>query len=542
MVPSPAQDRSTMPGDAAGVAPAVAMRGIVKLFPRVVANDGVDLVVAPGEVHALLGENGAGKSTLMNILFGLYHPDAGEIALDGRPVRFHGPRDAVEAGLGMVHQHFMLIPRFTVAENVILGNEGGTPLALDRRAAEARVAEIAERYGLRVNPRDLVGDLPVGMRQRVEILRALYQGSRILILDEPTALLTPSEVDELYAILRRLKAGGGTVIFITHKLREVAAISDRVTVIRRGRTVGTRVTAETTGPELAELMVGREVLLRVDRPPASPGEAVLVAEGLTVAAKGEVPALDGVDLTVRRGEIVGVCGVEGNGQTELVEVLAGLRRPTAGRVLLKGNDVTGEDPLDRRRAGFSYIPEDRHGRGLVLDFTLTENVLLGNVSGRPFSRGGRILGDVARSVTRDLMTRFDVRAPSPESKARNLSGGNQQKLIIAREFHRQPDVLLAVQPTRGLDVGAIEFVHRRLVEARDEGRGILVVSFDLDEILDLSDRILVLYGGRIVGEFASGQVSRTELGLRMGGRGGEGSGADREAVPAEGGRSDALAS
>lgn len=498
--------------------PAVTMRGIVKRFGEVVANDGVDLTIEKGSIHALLGENGAGKSTLMNVLFGLYHPDQGEILINGRHVRFQGPRDAVEAGLGMVHQHFMLIPRFTVTENVILGMEGKGGMMLDRRAAEERVAAIGETYGLRVDPRAKVSDLPVGMRQRVEILRALYQGGQILILDEPTALLTPQEVDDLYAILRRLTESGGTVVFITHKLREVAAISERVTVIRRGRTVGTRVTADTTSPQLAELMVGREVLLRVDRSPAHPTEPVLVAEGLTVLRPHGPPALNAIALTVRRGEIVGIAGVEGNGQTELVEALAGLRRPDAGRVLLQGRDIAGQDPNGVRRAGLSYIPEDRHGRGLVLGFSLTENLLLGNCDDPPFSKGGRIDYELAERVTREVMQTFDVRAPGCDVEAAALSGGNQQKLIIGRELQREPEVLLAVQPTRGLDVGAVEFVHRQLVEQRDQGRGVLLISFDLDEVIDLSDRILVIFHGRIVGEFKSGNVSRTELGLRMGGR------------------------
>ncbi len=500
---------------------AVEMRGIVKRFPGVVANDGIDLIVERGEIHALLGENGAGKSTLMNVLFGIYRPDEGEIRVEGKRAQFHGPRDAVGAGLGMVHQHFMLIPRFTVAENVILGAEGERGLRLDRRAASRRVGELAEAYGLRVDPDARLGDLPVGMQQRVEILRALHQGSRTLILDEPTALLTPQEVDELYGILQRLREGGGTIIFITHKLREVAAISDRVTVIRRGQTVGTRPTTQTTAAELAELMVGREVVLRVDRPPATPGEPILTAEGITCTGTRGEAALRGVDLTVRRGEIVGICGVEGNGQTELVEVLSGLRKPDAGRVQLNGHDVTGADPTVLRRAGVSYIPEDRHGRGLVLDFSLSENVLLGNVDDEPFSHGGRIDRGATGSITRRLMDRFDVRAPSVQTPARSLSGGNQQKLIIARELHREPDMLLAIQPTRGLDVGAIEFVHGRLVAERDAGRGVLLISFDLDEVLDLSDRILVICAGVIVGEFLSGRVSRTELGLRMGGQGGD---------------------
>src|SRR4051794_12548184 len=369
--------------------PAVEMRGIVKRFPGVVANDGVDLSVAHSEIHALLGENGAGKSTLMNILFGLYHPDEGEVLIDGKPAGFHGPRDAVNAGLGMVHQHFMLIPRFSVTENVILGSEGDS-VRLDRETAGQRVKQIADDYGLRVDPDAILGDLPVGMQQRVEILRTLYQGAKTLILDEPTALLTPQEVDELYGILGRLREGGGTIIFITHKLREVAAISDRVTVIRRGKTIGTRVTRETTAPELAEMMVGREVSLRVTRPPAVPGEPILVADQLTLRRNGGVNALDGLSLEVRRNEIVGICGVEGNGQTELVETLAGLRRPDSGKVLLNGVDVTGHDPHSLRLAGLAYIPEDRHHRGLVLPFSLSENVLLGNAEDEPFSKGGRI--------------------------------------------------------------------------------------------------------------------------------------------------------
>jgi simple sugar transport system ATP-binding protein len=493
------------------------MRGIVKRFPGVVANDGIDFRVRRGEIHALLGENGAGKTTLMNILFGLYHPDEGEIRVNGAPVRFESARDAVLAGLAMVHQHFMLIPRFTVTENVILGAEGAG-VVLDRPEAARRVADLGQRYGLEVDPHAIVATLPVGMQQRVEILRALYQGGKTLILDEPTALLTPQEVDELYGVLNRLRDNGDTIIFITHKLREVAAISDLVTVIRRGRTVGTRATAETTAAELAEMMVGRAVSLRVDRPPAHPAEPVLVARDLRVRGSQGHAALAGVDLELRRGEILGICGVEGNGQAELIEVLSGLRRPDHGQVLLKGEDVTATGPNPRRRLGLSYIPEDRHGRGLVLPFSLTENVLLGNAADPPFSAGGRIDYPRSRSLTERLMRAFDVRAPAAETPAGALSGGNQQKLIIARELHREPDALLAVQPTRGLDVGAIEFVHKQLVAERDKGRGVLLISFDLDEIIDLSDRILVIYAGGIVGEFLSGAVARTELGLLMGGR------------------------
>jgi general nucleoside transport system ATP-binding protein len=497
---------------------AVEMRGIVKRFPGVTANDGVDFSVQAGEIHALLGENGAGKSTLMNVLMGLYHPDEGQILVDGREVHFHSPRAAVDAGLGMVHQHFMLIPRFTVAENVILGSEGPS-IRLDRKAAEERVESTAVDYGLRVDPRARIEDLPVGMQQRVEILRVLYQHSRTLILDEPTALLTPQEVEELYRILSRLRAAGHTVIFITHKLREVAAISDRVTVIRRGKTVGTRITSETTSEEVAELMVGRGVELHVNRPPAEPGEVVLQTFDLTLKGRGGVNALDGLSLGVRRGEIVGIAGVEGNGQTELVEVISGLRKPDSGTVMLKGVEITGANPTDLRRVGLSYIPEDRHHRGLVLPFSLTENVLLGNSELPPFvAPGGRIKYDECTQLTRELMETYDVRAPGPGTLAGSLSGGNQQKLIVARELQREPDVLLAVQPTRGLDVGAIEFVHAQLVAERDKGRGVLLISFDLDEILDLSDRILVIYQGKIMGEFLSGRVNRGQMGLLMGGR------------------------
>lgn len=497
--------------------PAIEMRGIVKRFPGVVANNGINFTVEKGEIHALLGENGAGKSTLMNILFGLYHADEGEVLVHGQPVRFANARDAVLAGLAMVHQHFMLIPRFTVTENVILGSEGAG-VVLDRASAGKRVAEIGGQYGLDVDPDALVSSLPVGMQQRVEILRALYQGGKTLILDEPTALLTPQEVEELYVVLNRLREGGDTIIFITHKLREVAAISDRVTVIHRGRTVGTRQTADTSAAELAELMVGRSVSLHVERPPAHPGEPVLEARNLHVTRPSGTAALDDVSLALHRGEILGICGVEGNGQAELIEVLSGLRRPESGSVLLKGQDITSTGPNPRRAMGLSYIPEDRHGRGLVLPFSLTENVLLGNATAAPFSSGGRIDYPGIRTLTERLMREFDVRAPSPDTPSGALSGGNQQKLIIARELHREPDALLAIQPTRGLDVGAIEFVHKQLVAERDKGRGVLLISFDLDEIIDLSDRILVLCGGRIVGEARSGSVTRTQLGLMMGGR------------------------
>ncbi len=500
-----------------GLPPAVVMRDVVKRFPGVVANDGVNLTVEQGEIHALLGENGAGKSTLMNLLFGLYHPDEGEIAIKGVPVRFHNTRDAAEAGLGMVHQHFMLIPRFTVTENVILGNEGPSAF-VDRAAASQRVRELATSYGLNVDPDARVADLPVGMQQRVEILRALYQGSRILILDEPTALLTPQEVEDLYVILRRLKADGGTIIFITHKLREVINVSDRVTVIRRGKTIGTRVTSETSPQELADLMVGREVLLRVERPPAHPGEVILAGHNVVCRGGHDNTTLNIDTIELRRGEILGVCGVEGNGQTELIEVLSGLRKPDSGSLTIKGEDMIGRNATGFRDAGVAYIPEDRHGRGLVLDFALWENTLIGNTDQPGFVQGGVVKAGWIKRLTESLMQKFDVRAPSALTPARSLSGGNQQKLIIARELNRNPDIVLAIQPTRGLDVGAIEFVHRSLVEARDAGKAVLMLSFDLDEVLDLSDRIVVLWEGRIVGDVPGDKANRSELGLLMGGR------------------------
>jgi ABC-type uncharacterized transport system ATPase subunit len=496
---------------------AIEMRDIVKRFPGVVANDGITLQVRQGEIHALLGENGAGKSTLMNILFGLYAPDEGQVFVNGKPANFHGPREAVHAGLGMVHQHFMLIPRFTVTENVILGAEGPVTM-LDRKSAARRVAGIARSYGLDIDPDARVEDISVGLQQRVEILRALYQGSRMLILDEPTALLTPQEVEDLYGVLDRLRAAGGTIIFITHKLHEVAAVSDRVTVIRRGKTIGTRETKGSTPQELAEMMVGRGVSLTVERPPAAPGETILEARNLQASSDHGRKALDIESFKLRRGEILGVCGVEGNGQGELVEVLSGLREWSSGSLTIGGQDVKGRDPNGFRDSGLSYIPEDRHHRGLVLDFPLWENVLLGNTEREPFVRGGMIDNRTSQAITRSLMEKYDVRAPSPTTQARSLSGGNQQKLIIARELQRNPDVLLAIQPTRGLDVGAIEFVHQALIDVRDAGKAVLLVSYDLDEILDLSDRIVVLYQGRITGEFLSGQVSRSQLGLFMGGR------------------------
>lgn len=506
--------------DANTIEYAIRMEGIVKRFPGVVANDGINLLVKPGEIHALLGENGAGKSTLMNILFGLYAPDEGTISVNDRLVSFDGPREAVQNGLGMVHQHFMLIPRFTVTENIILGSEGSGSV-LDRKAASRRVKELSETYGLLIDPDSKVEDLTVGLQQRVEILKALYQGSQILILDEPTALLTPQEIEDLYGILNRLKADGTTIIFITHKLKEVAAASDRVTVIRRGKTVGERITAETTGQDLADLMVGRGVSLTVERTAANPGRLILSAKNIKANPIQGHKSLSIDNLEMRAGEILGVCGVEGNGQSELVEVLSGLRRISAGTLTVNDQDVTSADPNGFRDAGLSYIPEDRHSRGLILDFPLWENVLLGNTQGEPYVHKGLVRKTASRQITSDLMEQFDVRAPSPDTAARSLSGGNQQKLIIARELFRNPDVLLAIQPTRGLDVGAIEFVHKELVRVRDEGKAVMLLSYDLDEVMDLSDRIVVMSDYSISGEFEAGEVTRNHLGLLMGGRSGD---------------------
>ncbi|MEN9225727.1 MAG: ABC transporter ATP-binding protein [Thermostichus sp. HHBFW_bins_43] len=505
-----------------GIPAAVEMSGIVKRFGPVVANAGIDLRVEAGEIHALLGENGAGKSTLMAILYGLVSPDAGSIRIDGIPVRFRNPRDAVAAGLGMVHQHFMLIPRFSVAENIILGAEPQTGIHLNRRQVVAQVEALMRQQGLWVDPWAKVEDLPVGMQQRVELLKALYRGSRILILDEPTALLAPTEVEEFYQILRRLQANGQTILFITHKLQEVLTVSDRLTVIRQGRTVGSCASAEATPTQLAEMMVGRSVSLGGMVAPAAVGDPLLEVEQLLLRSQ-PTPESDtgytklGIQLQVRAGEIVGICGVEGNGQTELLELLMGLRRSPVGTVKLRGQDISRASLLERRRLGLRTIPPDRHRQGLVLNFSLLENLLLTHSEDPPLARRVRLNYALAQTVAQELLHRFDVRASSTRPPARTLSGGNQQKWIIARELWGDPCLLLAAQPTRGLDIGATEFVHARLQETRDRGCGILLISFDLDEILALSDRLLVLFQGQIAGSFSRGQVSRQTLGFLMSG-------------------------
>jgi general nucleoside transport system ATP-binding protein len=499
---------------------AVEMRGITKAFPGVVANDKVDFTVRAGEIHALVGENGAGKTTLMNVLYGLVHMDEGEVLIEGKPAHISGPRDAIGKGIGMVHQHFMLIPVFTVGENVMLGREPVTgPGFYNRVKAREEIAELTRRYGLALDPDARMADLPVGLQQRAEIVKVLYRGANILILDEPTGVLTPQESKELFGVLRDLVKTGKTIIFISHKLREVLEISDRITVMRRGKVVGHLVTKDTNEQEIATLMVGRAVLLRVDKKPAKPGQVTFKVEELTASSDRGVPALKGVSFELRQGEILGIAGVEGNGQSELVEVLAGTRRATGGHVLLGDRDVTAANAREERDAGVGHIPEDRRGVGLVLNYSIADNLILGRERASAFSWHGLLLRlDAIRNWAKRLVKEFDIRTPSIETPARALSGGNQQKIIVAREMGTRPRVLLAAQPTRGVDIGAIEFIHRRLVAERDEGTAVLLVSAELDEIRSLSDRIAVMYEGRIV-SVEPADTDEARLGLLMTGGG-----------------------
>jgi general nucleoside transport system ATP-binding protein len=499
---------------ASATAPVLELRGITKQFPGVLANDHVDFDLVSGEVHALLGENGAGKSTLMNIVYGLYRPDEGEVLLKGRPVAFGSSKDAIRNGIGMVHQHFMLIPVMSVAENIILAEEPTQAGLLDYDAAERRVKELADSFNFRIDPHARIENIGVGQQQRVEILKALYRRADILILDEPTAVLTPQEAIELFGILSTLRREGMAIIFISHKLNEVLDIADRVTVLRRGKMIDTVPTEGATREGLARLMVGREVLLRVEKTPSSPAEPLLTVEGLSVLDDRELEAVRDVSFEVRAGEIVGIAGVDGNGQTELIDAVTGLRKARAGRVAVAGKEITNDGAREALDAGLGHIPEDRHRRGLVLDFTLAENIALHDYKESPDSRFGWLYPRRLIERARRLIQAFDVRGGGPLTRAAALSGGNQQKVVVAREVERDPRVLLAAQPTRGLDVGAIEFVHRRLVEERDQGRAILLVSLELDEILSLADRILVMYEGRIVGEYAP-DVTPEELGIAM---------------------------
>ncbi len=497
---------------------ALELRGIVKTYGGLRANDGVDLAVDWGQVHALLGENGAGKSTLMNVVYGLTSLDSGEILFDGRPVSIHGPQDAIALGIGMVHQHFMLIPPLTVAENIILGHEITRPRGwVDLDEAARVVSELSGRYGLDVPPRARVESLSVGIQQRVEILKALYRGARLLILDEPTAVLTPQEIKGLFGIVHNLIAAGNAVIFITHKLGEVMEIADRITVMRRGKVVDSTTPKQSTAADLARMMVGRAVLLRVEKKPATPGAVRLQVCDLVVADDRRQVAVDGVSLEVRSGEIVGIAGVEGNGQIELVEAISGLRTAKTGRVLIEGRDVTRRSTRLRLREGLSVIPPDRHRQGVILELPIADNLVLEEYDRRPFAnwivRNLRAVSDYARRLIKE----FDIRASSPSEQASSLSGGNQQKLVVARELGTEPQVLVASQPTRGIDVGSIEFIHNQIVQQRDKGLAVLLVSSELDEVLSLSDRVAVIYRGKIVALLDAKDADRERIGLLMAG-------------------------
>jgi len=494
--------------------PVLELRGITKRFPGIVANDHVDFDLRDGEVHALLGENGAGKSTLMNILYGLYKPDEGEVFLNGKRADIDSPHAAIAAGIGMVHQHFMLIPVMTVAENIVLAAEPTKGPLLDTNAAEAKVRELAERFKFHIDPHARVEDITVGQQQRVEILKALYRNADILILDEPTAVLTPQEAVELFEILKELVAGGMSVIFISHKLNEVLDIADRITVLRRGKKVDTIDREGATEASLARMMVGRDVLLTVDKRAAATGDSLLRVDDLHVIDDRGLEAVRGVSFDVRAGEIVAIAGVDGNGQTELIDALTGLRHPSQGRIVVAGRELTRASAHEFLQEGVGHIPEDRHRRGLVLEFSLAENLVLHDYAKAPFAKRGFLNPGRVVDSARTLLKEFDVRGGGPATPASALSGGNQQKVVIAREVARDPRVLIAAQPTRGLDVGAIEFVHRRLVEQRDEGKAVLLVSLELEEVLSLADRILVIYEGSIAGEFGP-DASEEELGIAM---------------------------
>jgi ABC-type uncharacterized transport system ATPase subunit len=497
---------------------ALELRGIVKTYGELRANDGVDLVVTWGQVHALLGENGAGKSTLMNVVYGLTSPDAGEIVFDGKPVTIHGPQDAIALGIGMVHQHFMLIPPLTVAENIILGREITRPRGwIDVDAASAVVAELSARYGLDVPPRARVQELSVGVQQRVEILKALYRGARLLILDEPTAVLTPQETKGLFEIVHNLTKAGNAVIFITHKLAEVMEIADQITVMRRGKVVDSTTPKQSSQADLARMMVGRPVLLRVEKQPAKPGEVRLKVENLVVADDRRQQAVNGISLEVRAGEILGIAGVEGNGQNELVDAISGLRTAREGQVLIAGRDFTRRSTRLRLREGLSVIPADRHKEGIILELPISDNLVLEDYDRSPFARWiVRNLRAVTEYANR-LIKQFDIRTTGPDALGGSLSGGNQQKVVVARELGTEPTVLVACQPTRGIDVGSIEFIHQQIVAQRDKGLAVLLVSSELDEVLSLSDRIAVIYRGRIVALLDGADADRDQIGLLMAG-------------------------
>jgi len=496
---------------------AVEMKGIRKVFPGVVANDNVDFAVEEGEIHALVGENGAGKTTLMNVLFGLYIAEAGNIQIKGQRVRIRKNADAITLGIGMVHQSFKLVPSFTIAENITLGAEPLKGIFVDRQAVRDSVVEISERFGLKVDPEARVQDLSVGVQQRVEILKALYRKADILILDEPTAVLTPQETDELFGVIRSLVARGKTVIFITHKLREVLEISDRVTVMRDGAVVGTKETKDTDVAELARMMVGREVLLRVKKADAKPGEIVLRVDNLRARDDRNLMAVRGVSLEVRAGEILGVAGVMGNGQRELVEAIVGLRPAAGGTIHVSGQEITSLSIRDRRESGMSCVPEDRYVRGLALPATVQDNLVACNYFKAPMCKGALLQSDAMGDFANRAVQTFDVRTTGKDVPAFTLSGGNLQKVVIARELSAEPELLIAAQPTRGLDIGSIEFVHQRVINARDHGTAVLLVSAELDEVMSVSDRIAVMYEGKIVGTIDAASATEQGLGLWMAG-------------------------
>jgi len=509
-------------GQADRAAVVLEARGITKRFPGVLANADVGLALHAGEILCLLGENGAGKSTLMNVVYGLYHPDAGELRVHGEPVRFNSSADAIAAGIGMVHQHFQLVPVLTVAENVVLGQEPRSGPFLDLATARREVAELSRRYGLAVDPDAVVGELSVGAQQRVELIKALYRNADILILDEPTAVLTPGEVTEFFEVVRSLVSQGKSVVFITHKLKEVLAVADSVTVLRGGRVVGNADPRTATEASLASMMVGRDVSFEVDKQAAKPGRPVLVTAGLVVADDRGVVTVDGVDLVARGGEIFGIAGVEGNGQRELVEAIAGMRAPVSGSVSIGGTDTTGLSPRRVEALGVGHVPEDRGKHGLVGIFPITDNLVLNRYQRQPFATRGVMQRDAIAEHAREQVRAYDIRTPSVDTACGSLSGGNQQKVVVARELSEDLRLLLVSQPTRGLDVGSIEFIHSQIVARRDAGAAVLLVSAELDEILSLSDRIGVLYRGRLVAVMDRADATRDELGLLMAGaRGGQ---------------------
>jgi ABC-type uncharacterized transport system ATPase subunit len=498
--------------------PILELRGITKQFPGVLANDHIDLTLEEGEIHALLGENGAGKTTLMNILYGLYQPDEGEIIVRGKPIKVHSPSDAIANGVGMVHQHFMLVPVFTVTENVMLGNEKTRPGGfLDQKIVAEKIRQISEQYKLEVNPDDYVRDLPVGVQQRVEIIKLLYRNADILILDEPTAVLTPQEADELFKIMQSLVEQGKSIIFITHKLREVMEICSRITVIRRGKVVGIATPADADQNKLAEMMVGRAVVLDLEKKSPKIGDMVLSVQDLTMLDQRKQVAVDSVSFDVRAGEILGVAGVQGNGQTELVEALTGLRTAQSGSIKFLGQDVTKASPRKITELGSAHVPEDRQLDGLVLTFPLTENLVLNTYYTKPFSKGVVLQQGTILSTANQLIEEFDIRTPSPLVTAGSLSGGNQQKVIVAREFSRPIKLLIASQPTRGLDVGSVEYIHGRILQKRDEGCAVVLVSSELDEVMQLADRIAVMYRGKIIDILPAEKATKEGVGLLMAG-------------------------